>query len=84
MSAIEEETISSAGNPELVRALAAWRQVMRGRETAMVDNIYRFCRENIFDTGVFLVGAAHRNGIVRAIEELSHADADFIEWNLDF
>jgi len=82
MSAIEEETINGAGNPELVRALATWRQVMQGREKTMVDNIYRYCRENIFDTGVFLVGAAHRSGIVKAIEELSHADADLIEWNL--
>jgi hypothetical protein len=82
ISAIEAETINSVGNPELVRALATWRQVMQGREKAMVDNIYRYCRENIFDTGVFLVGAAHRSGIVKAIEDLSHADADLIEWKL--
>jgi hypothetical protein len=82
MSAIEEETINSAGDPELVRALATWRQVMQGREKAMVDSIYRYCRESIFDTGVFLVGAAHRSGLVKAIEELSIAEADLIEWNL--
>ena len=82
ISAIEEETINSAGNPDFVRALATWRQVMQGREKAMVDNIYRYCRENIFDTGVFLVGAAHRSGIANAIEELSHADAELIEWKL--
>jgi hypothetical protein len=82
ISAIEEETIKSAGNPQLVLALATWRQVMQRREKAMVDNIYRYCRENIFDTGVFLVGAAHRSGIVKAIEELSHADADLIQWKL--
>src|SRR5277367_647910 len=66
----------------LVRALATWRQVMQGRENLIVDNIYRYCRENIFDTGVFLVGAAHRSGIANAIEELSHADAELIEWKL--
>jgi len=66
----------------LVRALATWRQVMQGRENLIVDYIYRYCRENIFDTGVFLVGAAHRSGIVKAIEKLSHRDADWIEWNL--
>jgi hypothetical protein len=82
ISAIEDETINSEGNPELVRALATWRQVMQGREKAMVDNIYRYCRENIFDTGVFLVGAAHWSGIVKAIEELSNADAELIEWKL--
>jgi hypothetical protein len=82
MSAIEDQTINSAGNPELVSALATWRQVMQGREKAMLDNIYRYCRENVFDIGVFLVGAAHRSGIVKAIEELLPADAELIEWNL--
>lgn len=82
LAAIEDETINSEGNPELVRALATWRQVIQGREKDMVENIYRYCRENIFNIGVFLVGAAHRSGIVNAIEELSHADADLIEWNL--
>jgi hypothetical protein len=82
MAAIEDETINSDGNPELVSALATWRQVIQGREKTMVENIYRYCRENSFDTGVFLVGAAHRSGIVKAIEELSHADADLIEWIL--
>jgi hypothetical protein len=82
MSAIEDETIKSQGNPELLRALATWRQVIQGREKAMVENIYRYCRDNIFNTGVFLVGAAHRSGIVKTIEESSHPEADLIEWIL--
>jgi hypothetical protein len=82
MSEIEEETINSAGNEDLVHGLATWREVMHGREKAMVENIYRYCQENEFDKGVFLVGAAHRSGILKAIEAFSRADADLIEWNL--
>jgi len=82
MAEIEDETINREGNPELVRALATWRQVIQGREKAMVENIYRYCRENIFETGVFLVGAAHRSGIVKAIEEAPHPEADLLEWIL--
>lgn len=82
MSVIEDETINRTGNSELVRALATWRQAMQGREKAMVENICWYCKKNNFDTGVFLVGAAHRSGVVRAIEEWSDAAADLIEWNL--
>jgi len=82
MAEIEDETINREGNPDLVRALATWRQVIQGREKAMVENIYRYCRENIFETGVFLVGAAHRSGIVKAIEEAPHPEAELLEWIL--
>ena len=82
MLAVEEETINGAGNQDLVRGLTMWRQVMQGREEAMVENIYRYCRENVFERGAFLVGAAHRSGIVKAIDEFSNADADLIAWKL--
>jgi hypothetical protein len=84
MSEIEVETINSSGNQYLGRGLATWRQVMRRREKVMVDNIYRYCQENVFDKGVFRVGAAHRSGILKAVEEFSSTDTDLIEWKLYF
>jgi hypothetical protein len=45
----------------------------------MIGNIYEYCRENVFDTGVFLIGAAHKTGI--EIERCARSDADLIRWN---
>jgi hypothetical protein len=82
MHDIEGETIEKSGNPDLVRALALWRQVMAEREHAMIDNIGRYCRENVFDRGVFLVGAAHRNSILETIAAFSAAYVELIEWKI--
>jgi len=84
MSEMEEKAIKQSENQDLIRGLATWRQVMHGRERAMVESIYRYCKENMFDKGVFLVGAAHRSGVVKAIEESSNAGEDMIEWILNF
>jgi len=84
MSEIEDETVNRTRDQRLVRALKKWRHLTQGRERDMVGNIYEYCRENVFDNGVFLVGAAHRTGIVKEIEKYAGAAADLINWNLTF
>lgn len=46
----------------------------------MVGNIYEYCTENVFETGIFLVGAAHKTGVVKAIEKHAGAEADLVDW----
>jgi hypothetical protein len=77
---IEEQTINETGNQGLIHALAMWHRVSQKRETEMVCNIYEYCRENVFETGLFLVGAAYKTGIVKAIETYASAEADLLDW----
>ena len=80
MSEIEEKIINETGDQGLIRGLEVWRQFMQRRETEMVGNIYEYCRENVFDTGIFLVGAAHKSGVVKAIEKYATTEADLVDW----
>lgn len=82
MSEIQEETVNRTGDQHLIRWLGRLRHLMQGREFEMVGKIYEYSRENVFDTGVFLVGAAHKTGIVKEIERYAGAEADLISWNL--
>jgi hypothetical protein len=82
LTEIEDRTISEACDQGLTRGLEMWRDVIQRRETAMVGNIYEYCREHIFDTGVFLVGAAHKSGILKAIEKHASSEADLVSWKL--
>ena len=80
MSEIEETIVRGTGDQELIRGLERWRHFIQRRELEMVGNIYEYCRKNVFDTGVFLVGAAHKTGIVKEIEEHASTEADLINW----
>ncbi len=82
ISEIEEETINETGNQGLIRALERWRHLIQRREREMISVIYDYCRENVFNTGVFLVGAAHKMGIAKEIGHYASAEADLIEWKL--
>jgi hypothetical protein len=82
LSEIEDKAIREAGDQNLTRGLEMWRDIIQERETEMIGNIYEYCRENVFRTGVFLVGAAHKSGIVKAIEKHTGAEADLIDWKL--
>lgn len=84
MSEIEDTIIAGSGDQNLIRGLERWRDLIQRREAAMVGNIYDYCRRNVFETGVFLVGAAHKTGIVKKIEECAGMEADLIEWKLTY
>jgi len=77
---VEERTIIATGNQDLICALASWRSFMQNRELEMVSNIYGYCKEHAFGNGALLVGAAHQNGIVGAIERYRHSEAHLIDW----
>jgi hypothetical protein len=81
LSEMEDKTINETGDQALIRRLESWRRLMQRREREMVGVIYEYCRENVFERGVFLVGAAHKMGIVKEIEEYARAEADLINWN---
>jgi len=81
---IEEKTIAETGDQGLIRGLETWRRANQRRELAMIGNIYQYCRENVFDTGVFLVGAAHKKGMVKAIEERASTDPELIDWHFAY
>jgi hypothetical protein len=78
MSEIEDEIIEGKAGD----ALRWWRQVMHSREVEMMRNIYAYCRENAFDTGVFLVGAGHKTGIAKQIENFNRREPNLIVWHL--
>lgn len=72
-----DEYLNATKDENLREIQTAWINQNSKREAAMCRAIATYCNENIFDRAVFLVGAAHRQGI---IEEASKYD---IEWNFD-
>jgi len=81
---IEDQTITQMGDHNFVRALEMWRHALQERERAMIRNIYDFSRDNAFDAGIFLVGAAHKMGIIREIEKHARMEAGLISWRFAY
>lgn len=84
ISEIEEKSIRATGDQGLIHALERWCHFIQRREHEMVGNIYEYCRKNVFDTGLFLVGAAHKMGIIKEIEKYASTEAHLIDWNLAY
>lgn len=58
------DTIAWTGSRRLRDYYDLWRRTHELRELAMVQNIYEYCAQNTVGSGVFLVGAAHRQPIM--------------------
>jgi hypothetical protein len=81
ISEIEERVIVTSGNHALVRDFERWRNVNECRDREMIHHIYDYSRKNVFGVGVFLVGAAHKIGIVKEIRSHNRKEAGLIEWD---
>jgi len=51
-------------------------------ENSMIRNIYNYCKINQFNTGIFMVGSAHRKSIIEKIEKFRLEDDVCINWKL--
>jgi len=75
------EALESIGNAELFRGYNDWNDVHEHREREMMKNIRRYAETHPFNTGIFLLGAAHRRGIMDKAASLACAASVAIDWN---
>lgn len=73
--------LEDIGNAELSRGYNPWTDVHEHREQEMMKNIHHYSDAHAFNTGVFLLGAAHRRSIMEKAENLSGGSSSSIDWN---
>ena len=76
-----EVTVHRIGDEKLIQAHYQWNEVDGKREDEMIKNIYNYCAENIFDTGIFFIGAFHRESIINKIRKYEETSDIKINWN---
>jgi len=74
-------TIERIGDTRLVEIIEDWERTNELREKKMIGNIQEYCSGNTFDRSVFLLGAAHRQGIIDKSREQSETDSTRIQWD---
>ena len=60
-----EETLKFINKEELFPIRRAWVEHEELRDNTMMTNIYNYCRDNNFSTGIFLTGTTHRESIIK-------------------
>ena len=73
--------VEKTGDTRLVEISEAWQRTKELRERIMLRNIQEFCSGRTFDRGVFLVGAAHRRGIIDKCSETPTTDSSRLLWD---
>lgn len=76
-----EATLKLLNNKNLFEAYELWNSINEKRENEMINNIYNYCKENIFDRGIFFIGAAHRESIITKIKKYNEIKELKIKWN---
>jgi hypothetical protein len=82
-----ETTLKMLNNKKLSEIYETWNNIHEKRENEMIINIYNYCKENIFDRGLFFIGAAHRESIIAKIKKYNENETELlnIKWNyLDY
>jgi len=82
VDAATREALESIGDAELSRGYEEWNDVHEHREQEMMKNIQRYAEAHPFNTGIFLLGAAHRRAIMdKAASSLADGAWVVIDWN---
>jgi hypothetical protein len=76
-----QATIEKFDDPDASKILELWNTTMEQREDAMMKGIQKYCYENTFERGVFLIGAAHRNSVIEKSKLMSSVGSDEIQWH---
>jgi hypothetical protein len=74
-------TIEWLKDSSLLAPYESWMETNNRRENAWIENIEKYCGENTFSGGVFLVGAAHRQSIIDISRKQSAVGSIRIQWD---
>src|SRR5262249_52265031 len=72
-------TLELINDRRLTETFESWIRTNELRENEMLNNIVKYCVENAFKQGVFLIGAAHRQSIIDKSKRLS--DSNHVQWD---
>jgi len=80
-----EKTLKILDKKDLFEAYETWIEINEKRENEWILNIYKYCKENTFEKGMFFAGGAHREAVINKIKKYNETEDLNIKWNyLDY
>ena len=77
-----ENGLNIINDQKLIDSWAQWIEVHEKREQHMLNEIERFSQSRPYSQAVFTIGAGHRRGLIKKIDELNNSSLTRVEWSL--
>jgi hypothetical protein len=78
------ETLQAYNDEKLFQIRKAWNYLNEKREFEMIKNIYNYSTKYKYNTGLFLIGTAHREAIINKIKQYEIENKLKLNWNYSF
>jgi len=76
-----DKTLKDINKDDLFQTRKSMLEWIEKRDNTMMTNIYNYSKHNLFNTGVFIVGAAHRDSIIRKIPVYNEREGIVLNWD---
>lgn len=80
MSILKERALEALDKENLHQIARLEKYVVEKREDVMLDNIYKYSKENKYAKGLMFIGSGHRKSIMKKIEERKKTEDIKIDW----
>lgn len=77
-----ENGLLKLNNAKLLQAYQSWNDVNNNRENVMLQNIYKYSKEDRYERAIFTLGSGHRKSIMQKIEEFEAREELRLSWGL--
>tara|TARA_R110000868_G_scaffold71713_2_gene209704 strand:- start:32295 stop:32954 length:660 start_codon:yes stop_codon:yes gene_type:complete len=65
----KERILATLNNEKLFRIADLEKEIIEKRETEILDNIYNYCENHLFNQAILFIGSGHRSAIIKKINE---------------
>ena len=78
----KQKALAILNNEWLNEIANADKEIIENRENVILDNVYRYSKDNEYETGILFIGAGHRKSMFRKIADRKKLKKTKINWIL--
>ncbi|EPR65643.1 hypothetical protein ADICYQ_5350 [Cyclobacterium qasimii M12-11B] len=80
MDILKERILIFLNDEDLNRIALLEKEVIEKREDVILDNVYKYSKENNYTSGLMFIGSGHRKSILKKIAERWKTEDIKINW----
>lgn len=81
ISIVEEAVLTETNNLKLINEHKAEKELHNKRENEMLQNIYGYSKQYLYNTALFICGVEHRKPITQKIQEYERKENVKLNWS---